>query len=82
METKFTRGPWQVSRNGYIRGQDGVEVALMCVFAKDHDTSLIAAAPELYEALSEIIAAHYGGGVLAKHAEKALTVLAKARGES
>jgi hypothetical protein len=57
--TNFTPGPWTVDRsNGRIFGANGAEV---CVVFSDHNDdaarneSLIAAAPDLYAALSSLI---------------------------
>ena len=52
----FTPGPWRIEEEPYlhVRSDQG------CVFASDYTTeanaSLIAAAPDLYEALNNIIA--------------------------
>lgn len=89
-ETNWTPGPW------WIEGETGDVVAKdgdweICTFSRcdsqlDHDAHLIAEAPELYAALSELLKLH-DNEVFTKSAwdaamESARVALAKARGES
>lgn len=91
-ETKHTPGPWgmfrKVGRNmrWHIRagGYDGTEIVSLTQ-AQEADACLIAAAPELYEALDSavsalMIAAELHPG-LKPALDKARAALAKARGE-
>lgn len=83
-DTKFTPGPWRRGQTGNLRiyGPDGMGehsgVVAEVKSKNGHQTAnahLIAAAPDLYEALEEVIAATgYSNG-------KARAALAKARGE-
>ena len=93
-ETKFTPGPWDLEKypyNDIISGwfikaaEDEVSFIRIGDIQEEADAHLIAAAPELYEALDEII--NYFGG--ADHAlddpyvmKRVRVSLAKARGES
>jgi len=60
-ETKFTPGPWYYQEEPYdgsgvyLIGHDGLTVAECRSFNPEADTRLIAAAPALYEALSDLI---------------------------
>ena len=92
MSAGFTKGPWPVERTGdgkrYVVGNKLVEgyYEVAEVYSDDCDPDeakanahLIAAAPDMYEALEECVAftgAH--GGPFAK----ARAALAKARGEA
>ena len=106
-ETKFTPGPWSVDRN-VIRGdadQFGRTVAIASTLnvawpygrratkEEPYNAHLIAAAPELYEALDQLLAVKEccdetgyvdGEGFVDVEAvmDKARAALAKARGES
>lgn len=55
-EAKFTKGPWKTDVDDVVSSSDGAAVALVCnrtdVAA---NAKLIAAAPELYEALKACI---------------------------
>jgi len=88
-ETKFTPGPWVISNSGsaYMEGtiiltSDGYrEIAGVW---QDEDAHLIAAAPELYEALNDLLndCINFDGGKLTDiFMVKASRALAKARGE-
>jgi hypothetical protein len=95
-KTKFTPGPWIKRGKGTIETSGGAEVASVMdgqmLDRVDHETQeanahLIAAAPELYEALEELHA-QQNGPPLEKYKtrwEKAMrkteAALAKARGE-
>lgn len=76
-ETKFTPGPWDAS---------GLTVYDTCMdsVASTHnaaDARLIAAAPELYEALEAMLDEHdEGHGISHSTANMAMDVIAKARG--
>ena len=82
-ETKFTPGPWVHDKSM------GASYYKNCLYICDapvnneHDAHLIAAAPELYEALKFLLTCKHGEFCdHYREAEtKARTVLAKARGE-
>ena len=85
-ETKFTPGPWKIgayeSGRMAVDGANGEEVT---GYIDIEDAHLIAAAPELYEALKLLVSygnvfAHKSGQ--ASPYEMAQTALAKARGEA
>jgi hypothetical protein len=92
METKFTPGPW-VADGIFICDNDDNNV---CICEQDNwepDSYLIAAAPELYEALEQLldqfdseIRSEYGGTSMLEsrlaEADYARAALAKARGEA
>lgn len=89
-ETKFTPEPWFAYQNPYgtyVRYYpDGEVVASMNGDFNQHDklkhANLIAAAPELYEALQSVVTMHdFGNGMETFIIEKARAALAKARGE-
>lgn len=86
-ETKWTPGPWKLKGAGSIMGADDVLVATTgyrVAVGSDEDESsarLIAAAPELYEALDAIT--HWNdrdGHVDASWWNAARAALARARG--
>ena len=89
-EPKFTPGPWEMAyqdQHGQliVRGKH-IEVATCwhhsvgAIEKEMHaNAHLIAAAPELYEALEYVMTAH--GEQLSDAFEKAQAALAKARGE-
>lgn len=100
-DTKWTPGPWEwYSSNSYNRlgTADDYSVLLYAVTYRDGvagiewknsaDAHLIAAAPELYEALEELFDAEwmvcndYGGKRREIVIDKAEAALKKARGES
>ncbi len=62
METKFTRGNWRVTKPGYVATSyedgkpRGVAVTLTTSISESEaDAHLIAAAPDLYEMLSDAL---------------------------
>ena len=91
-ETKWTPGPWSINEDAsgdiFISSADGHYVAEIGAPEDDSalpDANLIAAAPEVYDACLDLLAWH---DVLADpqwHGSpsqtKAITALAKARGE-
>lgn len=94
MEAKFTPGPWKVGPvdETLVATDDGKEVAQICGDYNQPETwpvmeanaHLIAAAPELYEALSDLLflcsqTAEVCG---TQEVKVACAVLAKARGET
>ncbi len=94
--TKFTPGPWSISTESTVCKQIDAEHHAICTdqfcFApadeKAANAALIAAAPELYEALVEMLAASQpqrsdqpGFVYIGEAQEKATVALAKARGE-
>lgn len=84
-DTKFTKGPWWLSGKGTIRAGESAWVAHCSWHNKEANAHLIAAAPDLYEALYEIF--YYQGGADSVVddeyvMERAKAALAKARGES
>jgi hypothetical protein len=98
-ETKFTPGPWRLADHSYTfiisKPGDGyitrdvcrMDASTMSAFQQKANAHLIAAAPELYEALEELHA-QQNGPPLEKYKtrwEKAMrkteAALAKARGE-
>lgn len=83
MTTKFTPGPWRynIATNGEIvsineRGPDTTVVEADA--ANPHNAHLIAAAPDLYAALKEIMD---GRAMDSDLREQCRSALAKARGE-
>lgn len=74
MKTQFTPGPWHVN-SPYIEDQHGTIAKVM---RPEDNAALIAAAPDLFEALEEVIRISDR-----KHAawDKAKAALAKAKGE-
>lgn len=93
MNTKFKRGPWAVGRSvkTMVFADDGLDLVADCTageFARDVEianAALIAAAPELYEALESLV------DEVDRHSKRvgsewhgladALAALKKARGE-
>ena len=66
-ETKFTPGPWTptlvMNALGWVRAPNGQRVAIACGQSNDHTVAnarLIAAAPDLYEALAPFASAYPG----------------------
>lgn len=92
-ETKFTPGPWTVARihsNGnwlsMIVGDCKPIAEVNCDCLEASDAHLIAAAPDLYEALEEIVenaVVYYEGSmdIYSEAIENARNAMAKARGE-
>lgn len=93
-ETKWTPGPWtpQKLRNGQqvVLCESGFPVCRISRWAKESDAAearLIAAAPDLYDALSdaiEVLALHVqeGDGIASPVMDNARAALAKALGAS
>lgn len=93
-ETKWTKGPWVIAFNGYYfdvgpknNSKDITVFPNVCIGVPNEleaNANLIAAAPELYDALNYIVTKWYGdvtdGG--SDELNKAISALAKARGES
>jgi len=80
-EPKFTPGPWNAD-GVYVCDENDSEVALCDGDNWEPNSYLIAAAPELYEALEamlDLVRAENDGELLIAHEAKA--ALAKARGE-
>ena len=82
-ETKFTRGPWEISKHQdgsslIVIGPEDWDIARVDYPDRNPNAHLIAAAPELYETLEEVIRISDR-----KHDawDKAKAALAKARGE-
>ena len=85
-EQKWTPGPWKVyGPNNHPNENMGfwrVEgVANVANDVTKHDAHLIAAAPELYDALLEIVTRYHQGGDIYGWIDQAGFALAKARGE-
>lgn len=81
MERKWTPGPWVVNRERGIRGAGGECVASTYCAGPVDDAHLIAAAPDLYEALEDLAAdmiVHMDDLTIAV----VHNALAKARGEA
>lgn len=91
-DTKFTAGPWsEISESGFVRNMDGHPVA--SVYGDDPEchpddrmwanANLIAAAPELYEALKMFVWPYQEGCNLSEteRQERGRSALSKARGE-
>jgi hypothetical protein len=57
MNTKYTPGPWTASKDGYIDAPDGALIAKIHTegSAASHDARVIAASPELLEALIDML---------------------------
>ncbi len=79
MEAKHTPGPWEpeagVARGAWIQGSNGNWAALACGETDEEaraNARLIAAAPDLYEALQQALAVHGNGYSWGPAAEAAL----------
>lgn len=82
-ERKWTPGPWSVKHDRGIRAADGACVASTYVAAPLADAHLIAAAPDLYEALERSVKAWTDDvDRMGPMIRQALAALAKARGEA
>lgn len=85
--TGFTKGPW-VNVGGWVDAESGgIICSLSAVDMKSESVSdanahLIAAAPELYEALDELVSYMELNGVFISSLDSAVSALAKARGET
>ena len=79
-EVKFTKGYWTVQFGDMVFASDGVNNdQVAAVFNEDNkDAHLIAAAPEMYDMLQELL---YGGSLHRMDAKAISDLLAKARGE-
>lgn len=91
-ETKFTPGPWQVGKSIYqsqarVVAEKGGRVADVFAYEEDQahaNAALIAAAPEMYEALADIAenCGNHGCSETCAEADcKICEILKKARGE-
>jgi hypothetical protein len=100
-EPKFTKGPWRLDNDGDVCEASGITIAfpqkpdpdpeldLLPIVEMDANAHLIAAAPDLYEALDTLTcvvgltAIKYPGqlAVLQEAVDGARVALAKARGE-
>ena len=87
---KWTPGPWVAMANGWIEASDGDPVAMInadglpnSIFYDDlPNAHLIAAAPDLYEALDVMIKyCNAEPGTMAYPGTQAAAAIAKARGE-
>lgn len=99
-EAKFTKGVWSVGRRGSVISteSDGITINggtgadadiyyggnLICESVSDNNATLIAAAPELYDALNDVVDSYKkneGISIDIAPIIKAKAVLSKARGE-
>lgn len=84
-QTKHTAGPWEVQGNNIVATKGNVDVAVIC-YSGEHFTGedkanarLIAAAPELLDALRWIVDSYLPDGtVAAQTVENARAAIAKA----
>lgn len=91
----YTQGPWKVSKDGSVEGNDHTQVATF--IDNSDDLALIAAAPELVEALERLtkeiegllgyaestlrqVVGHTNVAVMKHHLQAATETLAKAKG--
>lgn len=84
-EPKFSPGPWRWTNDKYLAGEGGQLLIRASFMTNDVDMLLIAAAPDLYAALDDLL--DYRGGAESAleddHVvDRAKAALAKARGES
>lgn len=86
-EPKFTPAPWMISNDWYILDTSGNRICIISTeiaHSIKENTNLIAAAPDLFDALSFILAALHTTGMSNAAIEKAKEVaeksLAKALG--
>lgn len=100
METKFTPGPWVIQKErlddemGIANGdfeitlEDGTEtrgyIALVNGYNESNNAALIAAAPDLYAALEQLLSECHSDKVCIGYAgiDMAIDALKKARGEN
>lgn len=84
-ETKFKSTPWKVYQNDFttawISNSEDVTVALAFKDSVEH-AHLIAAAPELYEALDDLIIWFWSEHGDSDRLQDGIKALAKARGET
>jgi hypothetical protein len=86
-EVKFTKGEWVIEAGNYgtlevvVLDDDWQICQLTRSDEASHDASLIAAAPEMYAMLADILKFELDGGSLYR-ANQIKALLAKARGES
>ena len=90
MNTKFTKGDWNISFVGdatYIDSDTGLTIArVFDMEDSPHDASLITAAPDMYAMLEELLSAseNYQETIIfwvCENRHKIEDLLAKARGE-
>ena len=79
-ERKWTPGPWAVKDARGIRGANGECVASTYCAAPTEDAHLIAAAPDLYEALERMVTMCGNFGIVGSTVDAADAALTKARG--
>lgn len=80
-EPKFTPGPWYVDGT-FVTNDEDLDICSMGDVAWEANAHLIAAAPELYEALRDLIAyCDPTGDYIDDELVWARAALAKARGE-
>jgi hypothetical protein len=84
--SEFTPGPWEPVRSltcGHLRAGHNYNTPEPKKEWADADIRLIAAAPELYEALQKVLNQSWDGPIDAEHhaRKQAAAALAKARGE-
>jgi hypothetical protein len=90
MDTKFTPGPWFAQRGEIVSANDPIcSMPTLYRASKDAkdalaaDAALIAAAPEMFEALEEVRMCGNAGAKLSRAAsDKVKAALRKARGEA
>ncbi|HAX40273.1 MAG TPA: hypothetical protein DCY10_05305 [Clostridiales bacterium] len=76
--SEFTKGPWRIAGKGTIRAGDGW-IGRIHWHNRDANASLIAAAPDMYEALKSMLNLHLSHHNHPIHAA-ARAALAKANG--
>lgn len=87
MDAKYTPGPWDASRDGtpdyapqYTVYAEATGDRVATAFGAEANASLIAAAPDMYEALARITEYYNSFGVRSYALDRANAVLAKADG--
>lgn len=53
--TRFTPGPWRIEREPYIHVRSDAGCVMAADYTTDENARLIAAAPDLFEALSDAV---------------------------
>lgn len=91
MDTKFTKGPWAVAKNSsyfdigadynHIHNGLGEHVCIGVMADQEANAHLIAAAPEMYEALDDVVKQITSADIHGIDIELIIELLAKARGE-